>query len=167
MRAVAVMLFALGTGLAGLGVGLHYGRVLVQAQWDAETARQTAAAVAEQSRLDGLAADTQSRVDAAGKRYAEALDDVEPGLADSVDADLAAGTLRVRYECAAPGADPVPAAAGDPGQADATAADADAQRRAAAFAAVRIGDAADRRENDLAAQVKALQAILRAERGEP
>lgn len=163
-RLAGTMLFVLAAGLTGLAVGLHQGRAAVQARWDAETARQQAAAAAEQSRLDAAARGAQDAVTAIGDRYDETLLPT-PGIADSVAADLGSGTLRVRYECAAPGADPVPGPAGRAGQLDAAAAAADENRREAAIASVRAGDDADARERQLREQVIALQAVLRAERG--
>jgi hypothetical protein len=150
--------------LAGLFLwGHHVGAASVQARWDAAKAAQ-AAAVARQAAAS--ATQTQSwtqQFAATAAQFEATTHEPTPAVADSVAAAAAAGTVQLRDRAdRCPGQ--VSGAAARSRAADAAATAALAQRTADSIAAVRVGDAADARERQLGEQVKALQALLRAER---
>lgn len=161
-------LIAVGAVLALLAGGLLWfgahergiGAAGVQAKWDSAVAAAQATSAAQ-------TLDWTKQFSAIGAQY-EANSHVQsPSIADAVAADVRAGTVRLRDEPAQSCAGSVPAATARSRAADAAAAAAATQRLADSVAAVRVGDAADAREQQLREQVIALQAVLNAERSKP
>lgn len=151
----AVLVLAL---LAGGGwVGYDLGSSHVQHAWNAA---KTKAQTASQHHTQQV----EESSHAAAVDYIHALTTLAPQVAPSVSAGVAGGTLQLRDNPTCAGN--VPAATARARAADAAATQALADRIAHSIAAVRAGDAADARERQLGAQVRALQAIVKADRQE-
>jgi hypothetical protein len=170
LYAKLIVLAAVVLLLAGAGFYLHHagavsGAARVQAQWDAAKAVQAIQA----SKASEVARKTETGQSAAfagiSSTYLQATAHDFPTVADPLAAGLAAGTVRLRDRCpAAPASGGVSDATARSRAADAAATAALGQRTADAIAAVRIADAADRREAGFRAQIVALRALLTAER---
>lgn len=138
----------------------------VQAKWDLAKAHQTTLALKASESARGT--EHQQATDFAGIEagYLQATAHAYPSISTDLPAALAAGTVQLRNDCPATDRSGVPEATARSRAADAAATQALADRVATAIEAVQIGDAADARERQLAAQVTALQALLRAERAQ-
>jgi hypothetical protein len=148
---------ALGVLVMTAGFGYVKGHAAGKAAGDAAIAKLTSQyeAASAKAASDALAKQTalQTKYAAADARHAQELKDAK-AKSDAVIADLRNGTLRLRREWAGcEAAASVPGATAGAGELDAT-----AQRRAESAAAiVRIGADAD-------AQIRALQAVVKADR---
>ena len=96
--------------------------------------------------------------------YIQATTHAHPSLAGALPAAVAAGTVRLQNDCPETHSSSLSEAAARSRAADAAATQALANRVQAAIAAVQAGDEADARERQLGAQIRGLQAVLRAER---
>lgn len=159
--AAAALLLAF---LVGLFLwGHHSGAAGVQAKWDAAKVVQQIAVAKAHADNDLHTEIMRNSYNALSAKYEAVLHAQVPAVADSVAAGVTAGALRLRDNAAAcPGA--VPEATARSRLVDAAATQALSDRVAAAIRIIRIGDAADKRERQLGAQVIALQAVLTAER---
>ena len=150
--------------LAGLFLwGHHAGAASVQARWDAAKVAQGAAVDRQAAKSAVQTLDWAHQFQTINSHYEGSAHEPTPAVADSVASAAAAGTVRLRDDanrCTGP----VSVTAARSRAADAAATQSLADRTAAAIQIVRIGDAADARERQLGEQVKALQAIVRAER---
>lgn len=102
--------------------------------------------------------------DAITTDYIQATTHAHPSLAGALPAAIAAGTVRLQNDCPETHSSSLSEAAARSRAADAAATQALANRVQAAIAAVQAGDEADARERQLGAQIRGLQAVLRAER---
>ena len=135
----------------------HSDAQAIQAAWDKErTAGQIAAAKTEASNTIKTAA-LQGKFDKLQEKYNELLSTPPPSVSVATSASITAGTLKLRNEPTCPRSD---AGANDTARsraADAAATQALADRVSNSIAAVRVGDAATKREHDLDAQIIGLQ----------
>jgi hypothetical protein len=163
--AAAVLLLAMVSAVIWFGAHERgIGAAGVQTKWDAANATQTVVAV--KASETARATENRQANDFAGiaSGYLQATTHAYPSLADALPASVAAGTMRLRDTCRAPGSSGMSEAAAHSRVLDAASTQALADRVAAAIEIVRIGDAGDARELRLGAQVTALQALLVAER---
>lgn len=154
--------------LAGLFLwGHHVGAAGVQAKWD--KAKLAQAVVVEKAQADNAAQATKwiNSFSAIGAQYEATTHAQFRSMGDQVAAGVASGAVRLRGSDTGACRGLVPAATARSRAADAAATQALADRVQAAIAAVRAGDAADRREAHLDAQVIGLQGVLKAERNLP
>lgn len=141
------------------------GAAAVQAKWDAAKATQAAAAITASETARAI--ENRQANDFAGiaSGYLQATTHAYPSIADALPAAVAAGAVQLRNDCpAASAGGGMSEAAARSRAADAAATQALADRTRAAIAAVRIGDAADKREADFRALILAQRALLTAER---
>lgn len=168
MTSIYLKLGALGVilcALLGLYLwGHHNGAASVQAKWEAMKVVQAHAVAKAEAQAKATADATAKKFNALSDQYEAAIHAQAPSVADSAASGVAGGTLRLRDAATCPGTGTVSATVSASRAADAAATQALADRVQAAVAAVRAGDEADRRENRLDVQVRALQAVLRAER---
>lgn len=122
------------------------------------------AAIKAQAQFQADHSAMETKFNALSAKYDEATREKPTAVADSVRADVDSGALRLRDADVCAADRQAAAATARSRAADATATQALADRVAHSIAAVRAGDAADKREHDLGAQVIALQGILEAER---
>lgn len=156
--AFLVLLAALAGGLTWFGAHERgIGAAGVQAKWDAAIASAKVASATQ-------TLDWTKQFSTIATHYQEQSHAQAHSIADTVAADVRGGTVRLRDEPAQACPGRVPGASASARAADAAATAALAQRVADSIAAVRVGDAADAREQQLREQVIALQAALRAER---
>lgn len=156
--AFLVLLVTLAGGLTWFGAHERaIGAAGVQAKWD--TAITTAQVKSAKQTLDWT-----HQFSTIATHYQERTHAQAPSIADTVAADVHAGTVRLRDEPpqACPGR--VSDASARSRAADAAATAALAQRVEDSIDAVRVGEAADKREADFRALIEAQRAILRAER---
>lgn len=147
--------------------GHHVGTASVQAQWDLSKAQQQAATANQRAASAQQTLNWTQQFAGISAHYEATAHETSPPVADATAAAVHAGTLRLSHDTdAARCAGAVPAATARARAADAAATQALADRVTAAIAAVRAGDDADARERQLGEQVKALQALLQAERKE-
>ena len=162
---LALLFAALYTGGICL-LGYHWGHsgvVVVQAAWDKQKAADQLAAQkalsAQQSKTQSL----QAQFDKLSGQYSELQAKQTPSIADSIPASISAGTLVLRDQApACPRSNGVTQSTADSRAADAAATQALADRVSNSISAVRAGDAADKREQQLDAQIVGLQAALDA-----
>lgn len=126
------------------------------------TAAQSAVKAQAQFQADHTAMET--KFNALSAKYEASVNAKPPAVADAVSAGVIAGTLRLRDADVCTASNQAAAATARSRAADAAATQALADRVANSIAAVRTGDAADKREHDLGDQVIGLQGILKAER---
>jgi hypothetical protein len=163
--ATAVLVIALASAVIWFGSHERdVGAAGVQSKWDTANASQTVVAVAASE--SARATENRQANDFAGiaSGYLQATTHAYPSLADALPAAVAAGTVRLRDTCRAPGSSGMSEATARSRALDAASTQALADRVAAAVEIVRIGDAGDARELQLGAKVTALQALLVAER---
>lgn len=169
LASVYAKLAALTLVLAALAAlwlwGHHVGASGVQAQWEAAKAVQVTAAANQRAASAQQTLDWTQQFQSIATHYEGTTHGTSPTVADATDVAMRAGTVRLRDEPSqCPAGTAVSAAAARSRAADAAATQALADRVQNSIAAVRIGDAADKREHDLGEQVIALQALLQAER---
>lgn len=156
--AFLALLAALAGGLAWFGSHERaIGAAGVQSQWDAAVAAAKAKSAAQ-------TLDWTQQFSAIATHYQEQSHAQAPSVADTVADDVRGGSVRLRDEPRQACPRRVPDASAGARVADAAATAALAQRVEDSIAAVRVGEAADAREQQLRSQVIALQAALRAER---
>lgn len=164
--ALALMLLMLAGGWYYGHTRYEAGETSVQAQWDADKATRDAVGATAQTAAAARALDWIDQFSAIGAQYEVNSHAQVPSVADSVATGVADGSIRLRGEGECPAVRPgdVSAATASSRAADAAATAALAQRTADSIAAVRVSDAADKREADFRALIEAQRAILRAER---
>ncbi len=151
--------------LAGLFLwGDFHGAARVQAKWNVASSAQQVAVAEAKLHADAESAAMQKNYNALSAKYEDALHVQAPAVADSTLAAVTGGTLQLRDVAVCPGRGNVSATAAAARAADAAATAALTQRVTDSIAAVRVGDASDQRERQYAAQIVALQGLLRAER---
>lgn len=156
--AFLALLIALVAGVALYGDHERaIGAAGVRAKWDAAIA--SAKVTSAKQTLDWT-----KQFSTIANHYQEQSHAQAPSIADTVATDVRGGTVRLRDEPAQACPGRVSDASSRSRAADAAAAAAATQRLADSVAAVRAGDAADAREQQLREQVIALQEILQAER---
>lgn len=156
--AAGAVIALLAGGLLWLGAHERgIGAAGVQAKWDAAAATAKAASATQ-------TLDWTKQFSAIGAQYEAASHVQAPSIADTVAADVRAGTLQLRDEPVQSCAGSVSAATARSRAADAAATAALAQRVADSIAAVQVGDAADKREADFRKLIEAQRALLTAER---
>jgi hypothetical protein len=163
---LGALLLVLGA-LAGLYVwGHHAGAAAVQARWNAAQAQQAAAAANQRAASAQQTFTWLDQFQTIATRYEAATHETLPAVSDAVATAVDHGAVRLRgsTSAACPETAAVSGATARARAADAAATQALADRIAYSIAAVRAGDDADERERQLGEQVKALQAILQAER---
>ncbi len=169
-KAGAAVLLVLAL-IAGYGLWHHRvfaeGAASVQTQWDAQKAKDAVAT--QKAQFEKQAAEDTQRgtFNSLAAAYEAATHAPQPSIADRVSAGLAAGSLQLRGGDApvvCPASPGVPEATARSRAADAAATQALADRVANSIAAVRAGEAADKRERDLDAQIVGLQGVLNVER---
>jgi hypothetical protein len=166
-KAIASTVLTVLLILAVVGFAWHernVGADGVQAKWDLANAQEAKLTV--HASETARAAEHQQAADFAGiaTTFLQATTHAYPSIADTLPAAVAAGTVQLRDACPAPDRGGVSAAAAASRERDAAATQALADRVADSIAAVRAGDDADAREQQLDAKINALQAVLRAER---
>lgn len=156
--AFLVSLIALAAGVALYGDHERaIGAAGVQAKWDKAIA--AAKVTSAKQTLDWT-----QQFSTIATHYQEQSHAQAPSIADTLAADVHGGTVRLRDEPTQACPRGVSDASARARATDAAAAAAATQRLADSVAAVRAGDAADAREQQLREQVIALQEILQAER---
>lgn len=156
-----IVAFCLGLFL----YGHHVGTDSVKAKWNAQKLVD-AAAVAKVEAANAITAKShQDQFNALEAKYEQSQKVVFPSVADVVSSGVAGGTLRLRDSTVCPSSGNVTATTAASRAADAAATAAIAQRVTDSISAIRVGDAADKREAVLDAQIIGLQGLLQAERG--
>lgn len=143
--------------------GRHVGASSVQDKWDAQKQVDAIAVAKVEATNAATAKSQQDQFNALEAKYEQAIKP-SPSVADTVSAGVTSGTLRLRDSTVCPSSGNVTAATAASRASDAAATAAIAQRVADSITAVRVGDAADKREQDLDAQIIGLQGLLKAER---
>lgn len=159
-----MMIALLGGGWYAYHAGDKHGADRVHAQWDASKVSQANAAVKAATKNAATEHAQSTAFVGIESNYIEANNHAPPSLSIDLPGDLAAGTVQLRDSPVYPAGGGVSEATVRSRTADAAATQALADRVANSVAAVRAGDEADKREQQLRNQVIALQAILTEER---
>jgi len=145
--------------------GHHIGAAGVQAKWDVAKILQATQIAEAQLQAKATEDNNRNAFNALAAKWEAATHAPQPSIADHTSDAVAAGALQLRSEsaqtCPAAG---VPIAAARSRELAAATAAAATQRLADSVAAVRVGDAADKREADFRQQIETLRALLAVER---
>lgn len=147
------------------GIAYRKGEAHTQAKWNAALAKQEVVAVKASEKARATEQQQSAAFAGAASTYLQATAHAPPSIAGTLPAALAAGTLKLRDDDAPRRI--VSDATARSRAADAAATEALAQRAQAEARGIRIvaiGDVCDAREQQLDAQIVALQSVLRAER---
>ncbi len=158
------VLYTCGVAYLGYREG-HAGVVALQNKITAQAAADKFAAQKVQLENEVKTTNLQKQLDEANSLYEQSIQQPAVSVASSIAAGVADRTIRLRVPdqtCPASSAGSNITASAR--AADAAATQALADRVRYSIAAVRAGDAADKRESELDAQIIGLQTVLRAER---
>jgi hypothetical protein len=144
----------------------HSGKVALEAKYNLQVQVDKAAAAKVVADNKLKTDDLKKQVADANAKYEAIRDAQTPSISDSISASMSSGALKLRNTAAetCPSGGSVSAATARSRVLDAAATQALADGVANQIAAVRVGDAGDKRERELDAKITALQDVINAER---